>query len=352
MLETITFGDQQASRQRLAIPLTITLMLVTIILALMAGAISISLLDITSSIFHFFSATEPSFTTTVLLEIRLPRIVLSIAVGAALGICGAAMQALFRNPLADPGLIGVAGGGALGAVIVIVLGNSLFSNFTQTIGLYALPLGAMIGCLGVCAIIYKLSNRQGQFTIITLLLAGIAVNAIVGSVIGVLTLISDDSELRELTFWTMGNLGGNHWALTLPVLACIAISLIGLYRLAKPLNLYLLGEAQAQHLGIAVAQLKKQVFFFTALSVGAAVSISGMIGFIGFVVPHLVRILIGPDHRLLFPVSMLLGASLLTLADIIARTVIIPAELPIGLVTSALGGPFFLAVLYKQSSYR
>ncbi len=318
----------------------------------MAGAISIPLSDITSSIFHFFSVADPSFTTTVLLEIRLPRIVLSIAVGAALGICGAAMQALFRNPLADPGLIGVAGGGALGAVVVIVLGNSLFSNFTQTIGLYALPLGAMIGCLGVCTVIYKLSNRQGQFTIITLLLAGIAVNAIVGSIIGLLTLISDDSELRELTFWTMGNLGGNHWALTLPVLICIAISLVGLYRLAKPLNLYLLGEAQAQHLGIAVAKLKKQVFFFTALSVGAAVSISGMIGFIGFVVPHLVRILIGPDHRLLFPVSMLLGASLLTLADIIARTAIIPAELPIGLVTSALGGPFFLAVLYKQSNLR
>lgn len=343
--------------KHIAIPATLLLLLITASSALMAGAVSISITDI---VLHFFSpvlnndktdatASNINFISAVLFDIRLPRVVLSIAVGAALGISGAAMQALFRNPLADPGLIGVAGGGALGAVIVIVLGNAWFANFTQTVGLYALPLGAMLGCLSVCAIIYKLSNQQGQFTIITLLLAGIAVNAIVGSMIGMLTLISDDSELRELTFWTMGNLGGNHWSLTLPVLICIIISLFGLSRLAKPLNLYLLGEAQAQHLGIAVSSLKKQVFFFTALAVGAAVSISGMIGFIGFVVPHLVRILIGPDHRFLFPVSMLLGASLLTLADIIARVAIIPAELPIGIVTSAIGGPFFLAVLYQQT---
>lgn len=191
----------------------------------------------------------------------MPRVVLSIFVGAGLGVCGAAMQALFRNPLADLGLIGVAGGGALGAVVIIVLGNSFLLNFTQTVGIYAIPIGAMLGCLGVCAIIYKLSSRQGQFTIITLLLAGIAVNAIVGAIIGILTLVSDDSELRELTFWTMGNLGGNHWALTLLVLVCISISLWGIYRLANPLNLYLLGESQAQHLGISVGQLKKQIFY-------------------------------------------------------------------------------------------
>jgi iron complex transport system permease protein len=293
--------------KHIAIPATLLLLLITASLALMAGAVSISITDI---VLHFFSpvlnndktdatASNINFISAVLFDIRLPRVVLSIAVGAALGISGAAMQALFRNPLADPGLIGVAGGGALGAVIV--LGNAWFANFTQTVGLYALPLGAMLGCLSVCAIIYKLSNQQGQFTIITLLLAGIAVNAIVGSMIGMLTLISDDSELRELTFWTMGNLGGNHWSLTLPVLICIIISLFGLSRLAKPLNLYLLGEAQAQHLGIAVSSLKKQVFFFTALAVGAAVSISGMIGFIGFVVPHLVRILIGQTTVFYFP---------------------------------------------------
>jgi iron complex transport system permease protein len=347
MLGEIDIDQQRGEWQRFSIPICLSLLVSISILALMVGAVPVSVKDLLTLI---PSVQENTLGGTVLFEIRLPRVLLSLFVGAALGVCGAAMQALFRNPLADPGLIGVAGGGALGAVTMIVLGNSLFSGFSQSIGIYALPIAAMLGCLSVCAIIYKLSNRQGQFTIITLLLAGIAVNAIVGAVIGVLTLVSDDSELRELTFWTMGNLGGNHWSLTLPVLILIAISLVGLLRLAKALNIYLLGESQARHLGIPVAKLKKAVFFYTALAVGAAVSISGMIGFIGFVVPHLIRLLIGPDHRYLLPASMLLGASLLTLADIIARIAITPAELPIGLITSALGGPFFLAVLYKQTS--
>lgn len=350
MIDSITLSQERSKLQIIAIPFTLGLMIASFVLAVGIGAMPISLSDVTNYISHGFASAHSSLSTNVLFEIRLPRAILSILVGAALGMCGAAMQALFRNPLADPGLIGVAGGGAFGAVTIIVLGNAIFPNFMTFFGSYALPLGAMLGCLGVCAIIYKLSNRQGQFTIITLLLAGIAVNAIVGALIGILTLISTDEELRELTFWTMGNLGGNSWSLTLPVLVLIAISLVGLSRLAKPLNLYLLGEAQAKHLGIAVPKLKKQVFLFTAIAIGAAVSISGMIGFVGFVVPHLVRILIGPDHRYLFPTSMFLGASFLTITDIIARIAIIPAELPIGLVTSALGGPFFLFVLYKQTT--
>lgn len=350
MIDTITLSQGRSKLQFMAVPFLLGLMIASFLLALSIGAMSLSISEVVNYVSHGFLVEHRSLSTNVLFEIRLPRTLLSLAVGAALGMCGAAMQALFRNPLADPGLIGVAGGGAFGAVTIIVLGNAIFPNFMEFFGSYALPLGAMLGCFGVCAIIYKLSNRQGQFTIITLLLSGIAVNAIVGALIGILTLISTDEELRELTFWTMGNLGGNNWSLTLPVLALICISLIGLSRLAKPLNLYLLGEAQAQHLGIAVSQLKKQVFLFTAIAIGAAVSISGMIGFVGFVVPHLVRILIGPDHKYLFPTSMLLGASFLTITDIIARVAIIPAELPIGLVTSALGGPFFLFVLYKQTS--
>ncbi|MDE8604339.1 iron ABC transporter permease [Marinomonas sp. RSW2] len=349
MQEIISLHQKRGKRQRMAIPLTLGLLFCSAFLALVVGAVPLSESDLLTYVSHGFAQTHSSLSTRVLFEIRLPRTVLSLFVGGALGLCGAAMQALFRNPLADPSLIGVAGGGALGAVAVIVLGHSMFPQAMTVFGMYALPIGAMLGCLGVCAIIYRLSNRQGQFTIITLLLSGIAVNAIVGSLIGILTLVSSDSELRELTFWTMGNLGGNSWALTLPVLMFIFISLIGLSRLAKPLNLYLLGEAQAQHLGVSVSHLKKKVFIYTAMAVGAAVSISGTIGFVGFVVPHLVRILIGPDHRFLFPVSMLFGASFLTITDIIARIVIVPAELPIGLVTSALGGPFFLFVLYRQT---
>ena len=349
-MDTLTLSTERSLRQNLAHPISISLLVIGFVLSISIGAMPLSLGQIADDLLSFSSPANYSLGTNVLLEIRLPRTLLAMAVGAALGICGAAMQALFRNPLADPGLIGVAGGGAFGAVVIIVLGNAIAPNFMTYFGSYALPIGAMLGCLGVCGIIYKLSNRQGQFTIITLLLAGIAVNAIVGSLIGILTLISTDAELRELTFWTMGSLGGNSWSLSLPVFALILISLVGLNRLAKPLNLYLLGEAQAQHLGVPVAKLKKQVFLFTAIAIGAAVSISGMIGFVGFVIPHLVRILIGPDHKYLFPTSMLLGASFLTLTDIIARVAISPAELPIGLVTSALGGPFFLYVLYKQTS--
>ncbi|WP_394179513.1 FecCD family ABC transporter permease [Marinomonas posidonica] len=349
MTDTLTLSSERSKKQFMAKPFTLGLLILSAILSIMIGAMPLSFSQIFQDLLNITGAQHYALSTNVLLEIRLPRTLLAMAVGAALGICGAAMQALFRNPLADPGLIGVAGGGAFGAVVIIVLGNSMFPDAMSYFGPYALPIGAMLGCLGVCGIIYKLSNQHGQFTIITLLLAGIAVNAIVGSFIGILTLISTDEELRELTFWTMGNLGGNNWSLTLPVLLLIGVSLVGLSRLARPLNLYLLGEAQAQHLGVQVAQLKKQVFFFTAIAIGAAVSISGMIGFVGFVIPHLVRILIGPDHKFLLPTSMLLGASFLTLTDIIARIAISPAEVPIGLVTSALGGPFFLYVLYKQT---
>lgn len=312
--------------------------------ALSIGGVAVSWSDI---ITLFSSAQPTSLQQTILFEIRLPRVLLSLIVGAGLGVCGAAMQAIFRNPLADPGLIGVSSGAALGAVTVIVLGNSLFTGFTNTLGLYAVPIGAFVGCLAVCAFIYRISAFSGQFTVISLLLAGIAVNAIVGAFIGVLTLISNDQELRDLTFWSMGSLAGNHWALVLPSLIAIMVAIIGLYRLSQPLNLYLLGEAQAKHLGLNVNALKKRVFMLTALCIGAAVAVTGMIGFVGFVVPHLIRLIVGTDHRYLIPGSMLLGALLLTASDLLARTIILPAEVPIGLITSALGGPFFLIMLMK-----
>ena len=326
------------------IPLLLFACLLIWVAALSIGGVDISW----SEVFAILSGGEKgSLQQTILWEIRFPRVVLSLIAGAGLGVCGAAMQAIFRNPLADPGLIGVSSGAALGAVTVIVLGNTLFTGFTSTLGLYAVPIGAFLGCLAVCSFIYRLSGFSGQFTVISLLLAGIAVNAIVGAFIGVLTLISNDQELRDLTFWSMGSLAGNHWALILPSLIAIVIAIIGLYRLSQPLNLYLLGEAQAKHLGLNVNALKKRVFILTALCIGAAVAVTGMIGFVGFVVPHLIRLIVGTDHRYLMPGSMLLGALLLTASDLLARTIILPAEVPIGLITSALGGPFFLIMLMK-----
>ena len=333
--------------QKNAIPILLFFVLISIFFSVSQGAVDVPIAKLPEYLWQFF-ATDKTLTSAVITEIRLPRVILAAFVGAGLACAGAVMQALFRNPLADPGLIGVSSGGALGANTIIVLGSVLFTDFVTGLGIFAIPIGAMLGCLVVCALIYALSVRKGNITIITLLLAGIAINAIVGSIIGIFTLVSDDSQLRELTFWSMGNLGGNNWQLTMPVLFLIAFSIAGMLKLSKPLNLYLLGEKQAGHLGLSVSRLKKKAFFFTALAVGASVSISGIIGFVGFIVPHLIRMVIGPDHRYLLPASVLFGSSFLVLADTLARLVIIPAELPIGLVTSALGGPFFLILLYRK----
>lgn len=292
--------------------------------------------------------SENQMHNAIIWEIRLPRLILAFIVGAGLSISGAAMQAIFRNPLADPGLIGVSSGAVLGAVLVIVLGNTVLSGFVAQFGLFALPVGAFLGCAGVCLFIYRLSSGQGTFSVISILLAGIAVNAIVGSITGVLTYLSNDQELRDMTFWSMGSLAGNSWSLIIPSLLAICIAIAFMLKLAVPLNLYLLGENQAKHLGISVTKLKKQVFLFTAVAVGSSVAICGMIGFVGFIVPHLLRMVIGPDHRYLLPASIVFGGFLMTLADLIARTIVMPSEVPIGLITSAIGGPFFLAVLLKS----
>ena len=338
---------QKSTVRVMFVPFLACLVLLVSVVGLKAGAISMSW----SELFKvFFNTQTNTLWDAVIWHIRLPRLVLCLLVGAGLGACGAAMQAIFRNPLADPGLIGVAGGAALGAVSIIVLGSSMLASFSEVFAIYALPMGAFLGALTVCGFIYRLSSYGGEFTIVSLLLAGIAVNAIVGSLIGLLTLVSNDQQLRDLTFWSMGSLAGNSWEMILPVAVIIIASCVGLLRSSLSLNLYLLGEHQAKHLGLDVIKLKKQVFIFTALCLGAAVSITGVIGFVGFIVPHLVRLLIGPDHRFLMPASMLLGAVLLSFADLLARTLILPAELPIGLLTSAIGGPFFLVMLFKTFS--
>lgn len=345
-IEQSLLASQSKPRQ-LFIPFLCCLVVIVSLIGLQIGAIPMSW----SQLIKVFSYNqENNLADAVIWQIRLPRLVLCVIVGAGLGACGAAMQAIFRNPLADPGLIGVAGGAALGAVSIIVLGSSLLVDFSDIFAIYAVPVGAFLGALLVCGFIYRLSSHGGEFTIVSLLLAGIAVNAIVGSLIGLLTLISNDQQLRDLTFWSMGSLAGNSWKMITPVAIVIILTCLALLKFSLPLNLYLLGEQQAKHLGLDVVKLKKQVFLCTALCLGAAVSITGVIGFVGFIVPHVVRLLIGPDHRYLMPASMLLGGILLSVADLFARTLILPAELPIGLLTSAIGGPFFLLMLFKTFS--
>ena len=282
----------------------------------------------------------------ILGQIRLPRTLLGLAVGGVLALSGVAMQGLFRNPLADPGLVGVSSGAALGAAIAIV-GGAALGGLPDFIGPYLLSLCAFLGGLGVTALVYRLGRQNGQTQVAVMLLAGIALTALSGSAVGLFTYLADDATLRTLTFWNLGSLNGASYARLWPLLLVTAGIALWLPRRATALNALLLGESEANHLGVNVEGLKRELVFCTALGVGAAVAAAGMIGFIGLVVPHLVRLLAGPDHRVLLPASVLAGASLLLFADLIARLALAPAELPIGIVTAFLGAPFFLYLLLR-----
>jgi iron complex transport system permease protein len=281
----------------------------------------------------------------VLLFVRLPRIVLALLAGAGLAVSGAALQALFRNPLADPGLLGISSGAALGAGLMIVAAPAGFAAGLHGL---AVPLAAFLGALAATAAVLALAGRQARWAPSATLLAGIAVNALAGAGIGLLSYLADDAALRNFTFWTLGSLAGAAWPVLSPVALLTVPALWLLLREAAALNLLLLGESEAGHLGLDVRRLKRRVIALSALAVGALVAVTGIIGFLGLVAPHLVRLSIGPDHRALLPGSALAGALLLGAADLGARTLAAPAELPIGLLTALLGGPFFLWLLRRQ----
>lgn len=279
-------------------------------------------------------------------RIRLPRALLGMAVGGVLALTGVAMQGLFRNPLADPGLIGVSSGAALGAALAIV-GAALLGGLPAWLTPYVLSISAFAGGLGVTALVYRLGRQDGQTRVATMLLAGVAVAALAGAAIGLFSYLADDATLRRLTFWNLGSLSGASYGRLWPVLLVTLAVAFWLPRRAPALNALLLGESEARHLGFEVERLKRELVVCTALGVGAAVAAAGLIGFIGLMVPHLMRLLCGPDHRLLLPAAMLAGASLLLFADLLARLLLAPAELPIGIVTALLGAPFFLYLLRR-----
>ncbi len=287
----------------------------------------------------------------ILGSIRIPRAVLALFVGAALAVAGAGMQGLFRNPLVDPGLIGVTGGASLAAGLAIVAGDSLLPIIGPHLRAILLPVAAFGGGLLATLIAFTLSHKAGGGSVAILLLAGVAVNAMTLAGMGLLSYFSSDQQLRELTFWTLGSLSGSSWARSLPAIMLMAIGIALVWNRARALDAFLLGESEARHLGVDITRLKRQMVIGGALAVGAAVSVSGGIGFVGLVVPHVVRMLTGPGHRLVLPASALLGAALLSGADIVCRTVVVPAELPIGVVTALAGGPFFLWLLLSRKGY-
>ncbi|PRC93628.1 FecCD family ABC transporter permease [Solimicrobium silvestre] len=284
----------------------------------------------------------------VLSLIRLPRVLLGILVGAGLACSGVALQGLFRNPLADPGLIGVSGGAALGATSVIVMGATWLPGLSQSLGLFTLPLAAFLGGFGIAFLIYQLARNGGITALPIMLLAGIAVNSLTGAAIGSFTYIADDAQLRSLTFWSMGSLGNASWDIIALLTPIVTIAIYGMARLIPALNALALGEAEAGHMGFNTNQIKRWAIFWSALAVGSLVAFTGMIGFIGLVTPHVIRLLCGPNHRIVMPASALLGAIFILLADLCARTAVAPAEIPIGILTALIGAPFFLGLLLKQ----
>ena len=262
------------------------------------------------------------------------------------------MQGLFRNPLADPSLVGISSGAALAATAVVIVGDAASFTLPPIFQLFAFPLAAFAGALVTTSIIYRLSTIAGQTAVATLLLAGIAINAIAQAFSGFLTFYATDTQIRNLTFWKLGSLGGGNWATVLTIVPFIVLPILLFSRLARPLNALLLGESEAGHLGFDIERVKRLTIILVALSVGASVAFTGLISFVGLVVPHLLRLTIGPDHRYLLPGSALLGAILLLAADLIARTLVAPAEMPIGVLTAITGAPFFLWLLLRDRKWR
>ena len=323
----------------------------TIVASISIGASSVSLGTLGRWLAGAFGGEPAGLSAgdnVILFRIRLPRMVMGGMVGASLAVAGACLQGLFRNPLADPGIIGISGGAAFGAVLSIVLGGTLLAPLAVLLGSYLLPASAFAGGLAATLILFSIGTQGGQTSVATMLLAGIALAAIAGAGVGFLVYVADDQQLRDLTFWTLGGLGGATWSKLLLSGPFMLISMLAMMVHSRGLNALLLGDHQALHMGVDVQALKRRLVLFIALSVGAAVSVSGIIGFVGIIVPHTLRLIIGPDHRFLLPASGLLGAILLMLTDILARTIDAPAEMPIGIVMSAIGGPFFLWLLLRK----
>ena len=343
-------------RKGIIISTLLLLLLASSLLSLCMGAVEISLAELASIIGDQLNINRSmDFSMqqkAVFVSIRLPRVLLGALVGATLAIAGASIQGLFRNPLAEPGLIGISSGAGLFAVIMIVLEARFFSMLTAIFGYYALSAAAFTGACLACFLVYRIAMKNGKADITTLLLAGIAINALAGSFTGLLTYLATDDQLRNITFWSMGSLGGANWKVVSSILPFAIIPLIALPFFGKALNAMALGEAQAAHMGVNVNVVKRATIVLATLGVGASVAVSGLIGFVGLVVPHILRMAFSADNRLVVPGSALLGASILVLADLLARTIVAPAELPIGILTAIIGSPVFIYIILSEQRKR
>lgn len=329
---------------------TLSIFLIFSILSgLLNGASDVSFFDFLHIMFtQDFLVSSKTRDYLVLVDIRLPRVILGLLVGSALAVSGVLMQGLFRNPLADPGIVGVSAGAGLGAVLAIVIGIAFPTSLAPFLEPYKVIIGAFLGGLVSTSLLYTVATHHSCTSIATMLLAGIALGALSSAVVGTLIFIANDQQLRDITFWNLGSLAGATWLKVWLVLPFICVGLLFSPLLSRALNALALGEAVASHIGFHIQRVKNIAILLVALMCGSAVAVSGGIGFIGIVVPHILRQLIGPDHRYLIPCSALLGAALLIFADTFARLIVAPAELPIGIVTALVGAPFFLWILIRK----
>lgn len=327
-------------------PRRITLSLIMLALMLAAGALAASGFGALHLPLSLLWNGSDDALRQIWFTIRLPRVLLALVVGGSLALAGCVMQGLFRNPLADPGLLGISSGAALAVALWVVLPLTL----PPLMMLYAPMLAAFFGALAATVVIFLLS-RQRDSSLSRLLLVGIAINALCGAAVGVMSWISNDAQLRQLSLWGMGSLGQAQWSTLLTVASLMVPTLFIIWRLAAALNLLQLGEEEAHYLGVDVRAVQRLLLICSALLVAAAVAVSGVIGFIGLVVPHLIRMWLGADHRAAIPGSVLAGAFLLLIADTFARTLVAPAEMPVGLLTSILGAPWFLWLIFRRGGH-
>lgn len=329
------------------------ILLITLVVSAKVGAVDLSYEKIFAFIGHCLGfndgATINNIEEQVFWKIRLPRVVLCAFVGAALSVSGALMQALFRNPIVEPGLVGTSAGAAFGAAFVFVMGKSIAGAYADAVGPFMLPLFAFLGGFLATWVVYKLSNVFGKISVNTMILAGIAINALANGGTGFFSYVARDPQARSITFWNLGTLSGADWSGVLLVGASTTIGIFICLRYSKALNALLLGDEEARYLGVNTEKIKKRVLLLNIFIVAIATSIVGVIAFLGLIVPHMLRMLKSSDNRFLIIGSALLGGILLNFADMTARVLVAPSEFPIGIITAFVGAPVFLIILINNS---
>jgi iron complex transport system permease protein len=313
------------------------------------GAVNITNKQMAEAFEHFFQGKTPSsIYEGVFLQIRLPRVFLCLFAGAILSVSGVFMQGLFRNPLVEPGIIGTSAGAAFGASIVFVVAVYLPVEWKSLVGPLLVPLFAFIGATVATYLVYMISKNHQKTSILSILLVGLAINAMGLSGMGFMTYIARDPQARSINFWNLGTFSGANWQQVGIVLFIMGVLIISILKFAKPLNALLLGEEEALYLGVDIKIIRRKILIINTLMVAIVTAFVGVIGFVGLIVPHIVRILVGSDHKKLLPLSMIIGAAVLLLADLCARLLLAPSEIPIGIITSLVGAPIFIFLLKKQ----